>query len=56
MQIVIDIAQPGGQGLAGTAWSADSAGERQRFTGVMELIACLERLCAAASSAEAEGK
>ena len=49
MQIVIDIARSGGGRLAGTARPAGSAGDGRRFAGVMELVACLEQLCATAS-------
>jgi hypothetical protein len=48
MQILIDIARSGDGRLTGTARPAGSASEGRRFTGVMELIACLEQLCAAA--------
>jgi hypothetical protein len=50
MQIVIDIARSSNGQLTGTARPADSAGESRRFAGVMELVACLEQLCAAASN------
>jgi hypothetical protein len=49
MQILIDIARSSDGRLAGTARPADSASEGRRFTGVMELVACLEQLCATAS-------
>jgi len=49
MQIIIDIARSSDGRLAGTARPADSASEGRRFAGVMELVACLEQLCAAAS-------
>jgi hypothetical protein len=49
MQIVIDIARSGDGRLTGTARPAGSVGEGRRFAGVMELVACLEQLCAAAS-------
>ena len=49
MQILIDVVRSGDGRLAGTARPADSAGEGRRFSGVMELIACLEQLCATAS-------
>jgi hypothetical protein len=48
MQIIIDIAQSGDGRLAGTATPAGSAGEGRRFAGVLELVACLEGLCATA--------
>jgi hypothetical protein len=48
MQILIDIIRSSDGRLAGTARLADSTGER-RFAGVMELVACLEQLCATAS-------
>jgi hypothetical protein len=48
MQILIDIVRSSDGRLAGTARSADSAGEGRRFAGVMELVACLEQLCATA--------
>jgi hypothetical protein len=46
MQIIIDIAQSGDGRLTGTARLASSAGEGRRFDGVLELVACLEALCA----------
>jgi hypothetical protein len=46
MQILIDIARSSDGRLTGTARPAGSASEGRRFTGVMELIACLEQLCA----------
>ncbi len=46
MQIIIDIAQSGDGQLTGTARPAGSVGEGRRFTGVLELVACLEGLCA----------
>ena len=49
MQILIDVTRSSDGRLAGTARLADSASEGRRFSGVMELIACLEQLCAAAS-------
>jgi hypothetical protein len=49
MQIVIDVIRSSDGRLAGTAWPAGSGGEGRRFAGVMELVACLEQLCAAAS-------
>jgi hypothetical protein len=49
MQIVIDITRSSDGRLAGTARPADSPGEGRRFAGVMELVACLEQLCAAGS-------
>jgi hypothetical protein len=49
MQILIDITQSSDGRLAGTARPAASASEGHRFTGVMELVACLEQLCATAS-------
>jgi len=52
MQIVIDVARSSDGRLVGTArsaGSAGSAGESRRFAGVMELVACLEQLCATAS-------
>jgi hypothetical protein len=49
MQILIDIARSSDGRLTGTARSADSASEARRFAGVMELVACLEQLCATAS-------
>ena len=49
MQILIDIARSSDGRLAGTARLAGSAGEGRRFAGVMELVACLEQLCATAS-------
>ena len=49
MQILIDIARSSDGRLTGTARPADSASEGCRFAGVMELVACLERLCTAAS-------
>jgi hypothetical protein len=48
MQIIIDIAQSGDGRLTGTARLAGSAGEGRRFDGVLELVACLEALCATA--------
>ena len=48
MQILIDVARSSDGRLTGTARPADSAGEGRRFTGVMELIACLEQLSATA--------
>jgi len=48
MQILIDVARSSDGRLAGTARPADSAGEGRRFAGVMELVACLEQLCATA--------
>jgi hypothetical protein len=48
MQIVIDVAWSSDGRLAGTARSAGPAGEARHFAGVMELIACLEQLCATA--------
>jgi hypothetical protein len=48
MQILIDVARSSDGRLTGTARSADSASEGRPFTGVMELIACLERLCVTA--------
>jgi hypothetical protein len=48
MQILIDVARSSDGRLTGTARPADSAGEGRRFTGVMELIACLEQLGATA--------
>jgi hypothetical protein len=50
MQILIDVARSSDGRLAGTARPAGSASESRRFAGVMELIACLEQLCAAASN------
>jgi len=50
MRIVIDIARSSDGRLAGTARPADPAGESRRFAGVMELVACLEQLCASASN------
>jgi hypothetical protein len=44
MQILIDITRSGDGRLAGTARPAGSAGKGCRFTGVMELVACLEQL------------
>jgi hypothetical protein len=49
MQILIDIARSNDGRLAGTARPADSASEGCRFAGVMELVACLEQLCATPS-------
>jgi hypothetical protein len=49
MQILIDIARSSDGRLTGTARPADSASEGRRFAGVMELVACLEQLCATAS-------
>ena len=49
MQILIDITRSSDGRLAGTARPAGSAGEGRRFAGVMELVACLEQLCATAS-------
>jgi hypothetical protein len=49
MQILIDIARSGDGRLAGTIRPAGSAREARRFVGVMELVACLEQLCATAS-------
>jgi hypothetical protein len=49
MQIIIDVAWPGDGRLAGTARLADSASDSRHFTGVMELVACLEQLYATAS-------
>jgi hypothetical protein len=48
MQILIDIARSDDGRLTGTARPANSASEARRFAGVMELIACLEQLCATA--------
>jgi hypothetical protein len=48
MQIIIDVAWSGDGRLAGTARPAGLAGEGRRFAGVMELVACLEQLCATA--------
>jgi hypothetical protein len=48
MQILIDVARSSDGRLTGMARSADSASEGRRFTGVMELVACLEQLCATA--------
>jgi hypothetical protein len=48
MQILIDIARSSDGRLTGTARPAGSAREGRCFTGVMELIACLEQLCATA--------
>ena len=50
MQILIDIARSSDGRLAGTARAADSASEGCRFSGVRELVACLEHLCAVAAS------
>ena len=47
MQILIDITRLSDGRLTGTARPADSASEGRRFAGVMELVACLEQLCAA---------
>jgi hypothetical protein len=49
MQILIDVARSSDGRLAGTVRPADSAGRVRRFAGVMELVACLEQLCATAS-------
>ena len=49
MQILIDVIRSSDGRLAGTARPADSVGEGRRFSGVMELVACLEQLCAVAS-------
>jgi hypothetical protein len=49
MQIVIDITRSSDGRLAGTARPADSSGEGRRFVGVLELVACLEQLCATGS-------
>ena len=49
MQILIDITRLSDGRLTGTARPADSAGEGRRFSGVMELVACLEQLCATTS-------
>jgi hypothetical protein len=49
MQILIDITRLSDGRLTGTARPADSASEGRRFAGVMELVACLEQLCATAS-------
>lgn len=46
MQIIIDVARSSDGRLAGTARPAGSASEGRCFTGVMELVACLEQLCA----------
>jgi hypothetical protein len=48
MQILIDVARSSDGRLAGTVRPADSASVGRRFDGVMELVACLERLCATA--------
>jgi hypothetical protein len=48
MQIIVDIARLSDGRLAGTARLADPASEDRRFDGVMELVACLEQLCATA--------
>ncbi len=48
MQIIIDVTQSGDGRLTGTARPAGSAGGGRRFAGVLELVACLEALCAAA--------
>jgi hypothetical protein len=50
MQIVIDITRSSDGRLAGTARPAGSPGEGRRFAGVMELVACLEQLCAPAAA------
>jgi hypothetical protein len=49
MQILIDVVRSSDGRLAGTARPADSAGQGRGFSGVMELVACLEQLCATAS-------
>jgi hypothetical protein len=49
MQIIIDCVWSGDGRLAGTARLADSASESRHFSGVMELVACLEQLCATPS-------
>jgi hypothetical protein len=49
MHILIDITRSSDGRLAGTASPAGSAAEGHRFAGVMELVACLEQLCATAS-------
>jgi hypothetical protein len=49
MQILIDITRSSDGRLAGTARLADPVSEGRRFAGVMELVACLEQLCAKAS-------
>jgi hypothetical protein len=48
MKIIIDVVRSSDGRLAGTAKPAGSGGEGRRFTGVMELVACLEQLCATA--------
>ena len=48
MQIIIEVAQSGDGRLTGTARLAGSVGEGRRFDGVLELVACLEGLCATA--------
>ena len=49
MQILIDITRSSDGRLTGTARRPDLASEGLRFAGVMELVACLEQLCASAS-------
>jgi hypothetical protein len=56
MQIIIDVVQSSDGRLAGTARPAGQAGEGRRFGGVMELIACLEQLCAATSHRDASSE
>ena len=53
MQILIDIDRSSDGRLAGTARPAGPASESRRFAGVMELVACLEQLCATASPGNA---
>jgi hypothetical protein len=49
MQILIDITRSSDGRPTGTARRPDLASEGLRFAGVMELVACLEQLCATAS-------
>jgi hypothetical protein len=49
MQIVIDVVPSSDGRLAGTARPAGSADQGRPFVGVLELVACLEQLCASAT-------
>ena len=50
MQILIDVTWSSDGRLTGTARPHGSVGEGRRFAGVMELVACLEQLCAVTAS------
>jgi hypothetical protein len=45
MEIVLEVTQSPAGRLSGTVRAAGHAGERA-FSGVMELLACIEELCA----------